>query len=233
MKLSRRLEKIAAYVPRGSRVVDIGSDHGYLAMKLIETHGALHVVATDVTRGPVEKLQRNIAARGLGAVIEVIQTDGLKQVTGTVEVVVIAGMGGLLIRDIIRDSLQRAQRSRRMILQPMSQSEPLRRFLHQTGFRICHEAVVFEENKFYEIIVVEKGSQHFERAFDYEISPILRRELDGDARAYLRYRRNLLEKIAGNIEQKGADHEKLKVLRDRIRCYEEAIDHENQHPEGH
>jgi tRNA (adenine22-N1)-methyltransferase len=202
-------------------------------MDLIVHRVAAHVVATDKNPGPVRKLKRNIARKKLTGVIEVIQTDGMRHLDSSVDVVVIAGMGGLLIRDILSESLAAALEVGTLILQPMSQSDKLRHFLLDHGFMICEEAVVFEDQRFYEILVAARGSQRFEDPLDFEISPVLIRNLDADGRLFLTHRLALLEKIARNIEEQSKDPVKLRQLRRRMGKYEEVLSHEDQFREGH
>jgi tRNA (adenine22-N1)-methyltransferase len=233
MKLSRRLKRIETFIPPGSRVADIGSDHGYLAMDLMVNRLAAHVVATDKNPGPVKKLKRNIARRKLTGAVEVLQTDGMRHLDPSVDVVIIAGMGGLLIRDILFESLSAALEVGKLILQPMSQSDKLRRFLLDHGFMICEEAVVFEDERFYEILVAARGSQRFEDPLDFEISPVLIRNLDEDGRLFLTHRLALLGRIAKDIEVNSKDPVKLRQLRRRMGKYEEVLSREDQYREGH
>ena len=95
MKLSKRLETVASFVPKGSNIADIGTDHGYVPIYLVREGQAEHAVAMDVRKGPLERARAHVEAAGLGSRIDVRLSDGLAGLKpGEADCVVIAGMGG-------------------------------------------------------------------------------------------------------------------------------------------
>lgn len=151
--LSRRLETIAALVPKGTRACDIGCDHGYLAIYLTKNNIASMVIAADLNESPLERARQNIKKIG-GDSIELRLCDGLSGIKKSeVDTVIIAGMGGNVISDIIGRCDWAKSEGLTFILQPTTSAEVLREFLCKNGFEIVSETVVFENNKLYSIMV--------------------------------------------------------------------------------
>jgi tRNA (adenine22-N1)-methyltransferase len=149
---------IANFVPRGSKVADIGTDHAYLPIYLVQEGVCPSAVGGDVHRGPFEAALRAVREAGLGDAIAVKMGDGLAVVEpGEVEAVVIAGMGGGTIRGILEASPQVADQLVRLILQPMVDAAPLREWLLHNGWQIIDEELAEEENRLYEVIVAERA----------------------------------------------------------------------------
>ena len=106
MKLSKRLETVASFVPKGSNIADIGTDHGYVPIYLVREGQAEHAVAMDVRKGPLERARAHVAEAGLGSRIDVRLSDGLAGLKpGEADCVVIAGMGGELIIHILEEGV--------------------------------------------------------------------------------------------------------------------------------
>ncbi|GAB7386336.1 tRNA (adenine(22)-N(1))-methyltransferase TrmK [Bacillaceae bacterium] len=158
MKLSRRLQKVASYIPNGSRVADIGSDHAYLPTYLIQRGIASHVIAGELNEGPWRAARSQVRAAGLEGRIDVRKGDGLTVIEkGEVDVITIAGMGGTLISKILGEGLEKLEGVRRLVLQP-NLGEPLvRRWLYGHRWQLVAETIVKEDGRIYEILVAEKG----------------------------------------------------------------------------
>lgn len=167
IKLSNRLSAVASFIETGSAVADIGTDHAYLPIWLAINNLAFPIISTDIKEGPVNKAKLNIASYGLSDKIKVIKTNGLCGVEDfSPDVIVIAGMGGELIRDIIKDMLFVSQKKVRLILQPMTRTPILRRFLYDNGFDIIGEKLAYDD-RIYEIICSEfDGKKHIYNDLD-------------------------------------------------------------------
>lgn len=153
--LSPRLRTIADSIRGYETVADIGSDHAYLPIYLVKNGQVKHVIATDVNKGPVRIAKARIAGHKAEDCISVRQGDGLKAIKpGEAEVIVIAGMGGLLIRDILEKDMETARSAKQLILQPMRDSGKLRGWLLANSFEIVDEELVKEQDKIYEIMWV-------------------------------------------------------------------------------
>lgn len=155
MKLSKRLETIASLVPKGSKVADIGTDHGYIPIYLIQNHIASQAFAMDVRKGPLLRAQSHISEAGLEEQIKVRLSDGLLQLKKQeADCVVIAGMGGELIIHILEEGRHLWEDVSDWILSPQSDLHKVRKFLHEQGFSVENEVMVKEDGKYYFIMKV-------------------------------------------------------------------------------
>lgn len=164
MNLSKRLQAIADFVPRNSNVIDVGTDHAYIPIYLVQQGIATHCLATDVRKGPLEKAKKNLETYHIQN-IDLLQANGLEGIEyDKNQVVIISGMGGYLIRDI----LQRGKKFYRLILQPQQDCQVVRRYLHENGYCIIDENFIKDEEKYYTIIVAELGNvTYYEHDYEY------------------------------------------------------------------
>ena len=154
-KLSPRLMAAAGFVRAGAVVADVGTDHAYLPIYLCKTGRIRCAVASDINEGPVERAKINIASHSLEKKISVCHTDGLSGIESYSPTdIIICGMGGELIADIISRAEWTKNRDIRLILQPMTHADKLRAYLCEAGYRITDEALAREE-KIYQIICAE------------------------------------------------------------------------------
>lgn len=158
--LSERMLRTAAMVSHGNRTADVGCDHAYTSIYLV-THGiAPYVVAMDVNAGPLARARENVERFGCEEEIELRLSDGLAALApGEVDTVLIAGMGGPLMERILSACPDIVEGIKELVLQPQSEIEEVRRFLHGRGFRIMAEDMLFEEGKYYVILRAEPGSE--------------------------------------------------------------------------
>lgn len=150
--ISKRLNKISSHI-KGKRMADIGTDHGLVPIFLIENKIVDYAIAADISKPSLQKAidlakEKNIELDArLGDGMEVLNPeDGI-------ETVVIAGMGGVLIGEIL--SASEISKNVRLILQPMQGARELRKYLFENGYEIIDEDVVFEDDRYFEIIVAE------------------------------------------------------------------------------
>ncbi len=155
MELTPRLLKIAEEIRPDERVGDIGTDHGYLPIYLIKNRIAKSVIATDINREPLSAAGRNIKNHGLESFIKTKLGAGTMPLEKEVlDVIIVAGMGGKLIAQILKNSNKLKKSVNRLILQPMQQQAELRRYLIEAGYCIDKDLLVEEGHRIYEIIVV-------------------------------------------------------------------------------
>ena len=157
MELSPRLAAIAARVPPGFRLADIGTDHAYLPAYLLLEGTIPSAVASDVNRGPLDRGRETARQAGVEEKIDFRLSDGLNGLEANeADVIVIAGMGGELIARILSEAPW--TREKLLLLQPMTAQPELRRWLNGNGYRIEGEAVVREGQKLYVILTVRGGT---------------------------------------------------------------------------
>lgn len=174
MRLTGRLAALAAFVPQGARLADIGTDHAYLPIELVEQNIAISAVAGDVHVGPYEAATENIKGLGLEHKISVRLGNGLAVIVpGEVDTVVIAGMGGSTIVEILNSTPEVTGSLKRLILQPMVATAMVRRWLLSSGWDIIDEALVQDEGRLYEIVVAEQGISAVWEPIMYDIGMIL------------------------------------------------------------
>lgn len=151
VSLSNRLQTVADMVT-GRRVADIGCDHGFVSIYLVQAGKADHVLAADVRPGPLSRAQQHIKEVQLTPYIETRLSDGLAGVTpeDRVDTVILAGMGGRLMRRILGE-LDRLP-VQELVLQPQSEWEELRAFLYEQAYLIVEENMVLEEGKYYPVL---------------------------------------------------------------------------------
>jgi tRNA (adenine22-N1)-methyltransferase len=155
--LGARLSGALPYVTRGGKVIDVGTDHAYLPIALIEQGLCTRALACDINVGPLDSARENIQASGLSEKIETLLTDGLH---GTRDFapddVLIFGMGGELIVRILSEASFTRQLGKRLILQPQTHAELVRAYLFENGFRILAETVAQDDgDRLYQIITAE------------------------------------------------------------------------------
>lgn len=155
MELSKRLSAAASLVTPGNRVVDIGTDHAYIPIYLIEKKKCLSAVAMDVNAGPLRRAAVHIQEAGFQKEIETRLSDGFEQLKpGEADSAVIAGMGGGLMVKILSAYPEVTSSLKEYILQPQSEIAKVRVFLLKQGFIFVDEEMVLEDGKYYPMIKV-------------------------------------------------------------------------------
>lgn len=156
--MDSRLEKILAFVPNNSKVADVGTDHGYLAIELIKRKIAIKVIASDKNKGPLESAQKNVKAVGFEEKIELRLGDGLKSYKpNEVDVICIAGMGGVLVCEILNESPEVIAQTKKLILQPMNAIDKIREWSKKNGFYIEDEDLAEVDDRIYEILCLSRN----------------------------------------------------------------------------
>lgn len=157
IKLSKRLKAVADYVDKGARLADIGSDHAYLPTYLVQKNEVEFAVAGEVVKGPFEIAKNHVAQANLKENIQVRLANGLAAIENVdkIDTIVIAGMGGILISEILEAGKGKLSSVKRLILQANNHEDTLRQWLTEHQFVIKAEQILLEAGKFYEIIVAE------------------------------------------------------------------------------
>ena len=149
-----------------NRVADVGCDHGYISIYLVQSGISASAIAMDVRKGPLTGADSNVRSYGLESSIETRLSDGLKELKeGEADALIIAGMGGKLMMRILEDSDPKALGIRTAILQPQSELSEFRMYLRDKGYSILDERVVLEDGKYYfpmKVLISGADAQVFE-----------------------------------------------------------------------
>lgn len=158
-QLSQRLTKVAQFVPTGAVVADIGSDHAYLPCYLLHNGIAERAVAGEVVKGPYESAVRQVRAEGLTERVTVRMADGLQAIEAAdaIDTITIAGMGGSLIAAILNKNPEKLEEVTRLVLQPNIHAQAIREWAEHQNWSIVEEAILEEDDKIYEILVLQRG----------------------------------------------------------------------------
>lgn len=244
--LSKRLQMLAEMVTRGNTVADVGCDHAFLSVYLVQKGISPRVLAMDVRKGPLAAAREHIESSGLNTYIETRLSDGVEKLEiGEAETLVCAGMGGRLMERILRAHMEKTRSMRELILQPQSELKEFRMFLHREGFRILAEDAVYEEGKYYFAMKavyagdaqsdgqsradgklresVSSGPMDLQSIYD-EYGELLLKGKHPVLRQYLQYRREtaerILEKLAAERTERVA--ERLSEVRQELTEIERA-----------
>lgn len=200
-----RLETIKSMVSKCQVVADIGTDHGYVAEMLLNENITDKVIATDINRGPLNRAIEHLTSIKLNDKCDFRLGSGLTVLKeNEADSIVIAGMGGELIADIIYTSINVACKASELILQPMTTADRLRRFLNENNFKITDEKIVKELHHYYFIIKVVWSDDKIEEMDDeiyYETGKILIKKKDPVMMEYIQRQININENIIQNLEK--------------------------------
>lgn len=200
VNLSGRLKAIASFVEPGLVTADIGTDHGFLPIALVQDGTVPAAYACDVRTGPLAQARKNIAACGLTGKIETRLSDGFGKIApGEAECAVIAGMGGPLTCRILSEGEAVVKCLRQLVLSPQSEPETVRRYLYSHGMHIAREMMLVDTGKFYVIFDARQGGGPMERACYYRYGrclvqgkdPVLSEYLEKEYRSLSGIRENL------------------------------------------
>lgn len=227
MELTNRLQAIANLVKRNSIVADIGTDHGLLPNYLVDNEISKKIICTDISKASLQKSIDLTLDRKNNEKIEARVGNGLEPITkGEVTTYIIAGMGGILIAEIISKGIDKIGDSE-LILQPMQAPEKLRKYLVENNFTIIDEVLSKEDKRIYEIIVAKLGKPVKMKDIDFEIPRLLIEKKDPLLREFLNNKIELNLKIISDIKiQKNSykGQERINYLINKNTIYEEILD---------
>lgn len=179
VELSMRMQAVADMVSKGSRVCDVGCDHGYVSIYLVQSGKSPSVLAMDVNRGPLSRAAAHVSKYGVKEYITLRLSDGLDAYRkGEADTLLCAGMGGRLLMNILTKEPDKTMDFRELILQPQSEIPFFRKFLREKGYIVLEEDMILEEGKFYPMMKVclsEAGDRCLEEKTDerYEMEDLL------------------------------------------------------------
>lgn len=213
MKLSKRLLAIYDMVP-SSVVADVGADHGKLIIALVLNGIASHGYAIENKKGPFERLKKAVEDVNLCDKIDVLLSDGIEDIPSVVNTVIIAGMGGHLIIDILKKNSLKLANVTTIIVDAHNAIPELREEVTRLGYMISDEEMVEECGKFYEIIKFSKADIAFLSELDKEFGPVLRKE---KSILFKEKQEARIKSIDGLMETKDIDKTRINELKEEKR----------------
>ena len=216
IKINDRLLTAVPFVRKGKRFADIGTDHAYLPIYLINNGIIDYSIAADINKGPLEKAQENICKYNLQANIHTVLCDGLSKIDpNAVDDIAIFGMGGELIVKIIDEASWVKDSDKRLILQPMTHTEKVREYLAKNGFKILGETLSLDRGKIYQTICAQyDGYVREYDAFTYAFGEYILNEGNDLLIQLMRTSKMKLErKINGKLEGKEDVSYELEILK--------------------
>lgn len=158
MELTNRLKMLTSFVDKGMKVADVGCDHGYVPIYLIKEGIASYALAMDINRDPLEKAKNNAIAYKVSDGFDTRLSNGIKELKNfEVDCVIIAGMGGKLIENILTNDADKLKSYKRLILSPHKDIMSVRKKLKDLNIPIVNETMLYEEGHYYNFIIAEPG----------------------------------------------------------------------------
>ena len=207
MELSKRLQAVADLVSDGLVVADVGTDHGYIPIYLIETKKSPKAFAMDVNKGPLLRAKEHISEHGLTSSIETRLSDGVRALKkGECDCVVVAGMGGALTIKIMEEGKDIFRDLKEFVLQPQSELQKVRAYLYQNAYSIVEENMVLDDGKFYPMFRVINGQSQEYHAIELCYGKLLLEQKNAVLKTFLQKEKAVKELILSNLEQSFGEH---------------------------
>lgn len=173
--MSNRLDTIVGFVDKNKSVADIGTDHGITAIKIYEEKRPTKIIGTDISKNSLKKLEDKLAENKYK--IETMVTDGIYELEEfSPQVIIISGMGGHLVSEIIAKGIKVAKNADKLILQANNSLSHLRKFLHENSFEIVDEKLAYDDEIYYDVIVARyssKGVEPYDKDYQYEFGKLI------------------------------------------------------------
>lgn len=212
IQISNRLQEAAAMVTPGNMLADVGTDHGYVPIYLVQKGVIPGAIAMDINKGPLERAREHIGQNGLGDYIQTRLSDGVAALqVGEADAILVAGMGGGLVTHILEEGMDVCKNAKELILQPQSELQNVRVYLREHGFAIVEERMVLEDGKYYPMMKVtykgendcklsEKKVKLYQMIED-KYGPLLLREQNTVLLQYLQKEEMLYRNIRSELQK--------------------------------
>ena len=175
IKLSKRLLSIANLVDDNSKVVDIGCDHGLVSIYLAMNKQNISIIASDINQNALDNAIKNINKYHLENKIKVCLSNGLENINDEIDTIIISGMGGHTIVDILTNNQEKLNTVNNIIIQSNNDIEYVRRKIVKLGYCISKEELILDKNIYYTVILFTKGKKKYTNK-EYYFGPILLKE---------------------------------------------------------
>ena len=225
MELSYRLNKIAQKVTQNDIIADIGTDHAYIPIFLYKNNKIKSGIACDISKGSLQKAKDNIKKYNLQGKIQTRLGNGLEKISlqDNVDTVIIAGMGGMLMIDILEKGKYILENVKELILQPQKDIDKVREYLHKNNFKIIDDEMLKDDGKYYTIIKSIKGKEDI--LYKKEEYVFGRFEINNKCQILKEYIEDQLYKmeiVLKNIKETNIQNRILEI-EDNIKTYKEVL----------
>lgn len=216
MDISKRLRALVNITPEVDTVADVGCDHGYVSITLLEEARIKNAIAMDINKGPLERAKKNIKEYGYDDQIETRLSNGFDALQiDEADCAIIAGMGGKLMISILDKEIEKTKSIPYLVLQPQSDIEEVRSFLPRLGYQCIDEDMLEEDQKFYFLMKFERTEDIVREYSEVELrfGRFLLKRKDLNLRNYLERKKMEYQKILKSILMQA---EKTKQQKNRV-----------------
>lgn len=233
-RIPKRMLAIANLVDNSKVLADVGCDHAYISINLLEKGKVDRIIASDLREGPLNIAKDNIKLEGFEERIETRLCAGLcGYETGEVDTILISGMGGKLVKEILSESIDIVRRADTLILEPQSDLRVVRAYLKDIGFEIIDEDMLNEGGKYYQIMKAVKSKERMEVCDDIgamaenEFGPILIKKKHPVLLEFLKKRKNHFERLLQNksflTSQSATNNDRIAIIENELNMVKEAL----------
>ena len=233
-RIPKRMLAISNLVDNSKVLADVGCDHAYISINLLENGKAERIIASDLREGPLNIAKDNIKLEGFEERIETRLCAGLcGYEAGEVDTILISGMGGMLVKEILSESIDVVRRADTLILEPQSDLRVVRAYLKDIGFEIIDEDMLNEGGKYYQIMKAVKSKERMEVCEDIgamaenEFGPILIKKKHPVLLEFLKKRKNHFERLLQNksflTSQSATNNDRIAIIENELNMVKEAL----------
>lgn len=201
MRINERLKRVASYVDDNSYIIDVGCDHALLDIYLIKTKKNIKTIASDISDGPLEYAYKNIEKENLLNKIKITKRNGIDNLEKEVDTIVISGMGTSNVLDIIFRNKDNLKNIKKIIISSNNDWYSLRKTFTENNYYIKEEDMILENNKFYPIIIFEKGTKKYKK-YELKYGPILLKSNNEIFKKYIEKEISKLNNIKNSLTNK-------------------------------
>lgn len=212
IQISRRLQSVAAFVEIGKTLADVGCDHGYIPIYLLQKKKIEKAIAMDINQGPLMRAQEHIHEWGLENYISTRLSDGVGALKpNEAESVVIAGMGGPLMEKILTEGESVLRTVQELVLQPQSEIGSFRKFLCKNDYCITQEEMILEDGKYYPIMRVVHGKMEYQTEIEYLYGKKLLQDRNPVLKEFLEWEQEKAEKLLEKLKNSQTASAKIRI----------------------
>ena len=201
MKINERLKRVASYVDDNSYIIDVGCDHALLDIYLVKTKKNIKTIASDISDGPLEYAYKNIEKENLLNKIKITKRNGIDTLEKEVDTIVISGMGTSNVLDIIFRNKDNLKNIKKIIISSNNDWYNLRKTFTENNYYIKEEDIILENDKFYPIVIFEKGTKKYKK-YELKYGPILLKSNNEVFKKYIEKEISKLNNIKNSLTNK-------------------------------